>query len=117
MGMDKASMMEILWGDCFYSKKKKKTTNKSHTKKGKPNKRLFCKYIMDPIIKMHRVCGLKTEDNKEDLQKMLDNVGVVLTNKEWKEEGRSLCKTVMAKWLNASEAILEMVVLYIPSPK
>jgi len=48
---------------------------------------------------------------------MLKNVNVELTNKEWKLEGRHICKTVMAKWLNASEAILEMVVLYIPSPK
>jgi len=57
MGMSKADMMDILWGDTFYNKKKKKTTSKSHNKKGKPNKRLFCKYIMDPIIKMHKVCG------------------------------------------------------------
>jgi len=48
---------------------------------------------------------------------MLESVGVNLTQKEWKTEGRELCKTVMSKWLNASEAILEMVVLYIPSPK
>jgi hypothetical protein len=57
MGLSKEEMMDILWGDCFYNKKKKKTTNKSHNKKGKPNKRLFCKYIMDPILKMHKVCG------------------------------------------------------------
>jgi len=47
---------------------------------------------------------------------LLVKIGVELNNIEAKQTGRALCKTVMQKWLNASEAILEMVVLYIPSP-
>jgi len=34
---------------------------------------------MDPILKMHKVCGAKTDDNKEDLEKMLKSVNVELT--------------------------------------
>ena len=114
LNMTKEETMKILWGDNFYNKKKKKLTTKTHSKKGKPYKRLFVHFIMDPIIKMHKLC---MEGQVEPLKKMLKNVNVELTNKEWKLEGRHICKTVMAKWLNASEAILEMVVLYIPSPK
>jgi len=72
---------------------------------------------MDPIIKTHKVCFNKNADNMADLEKLLERLNVNMTQKEWKQEGRELCKTVMQKWLNAAEAILEMVVLHVPSPR
>ena len=33
------------------------------------------------------------------------------------EKGRKIAKAAMQKWLNASDSILEMVVLKLPSPK
>jgi len=40
-----------------------------------------------------------------------------LTNDEWELEGKKLLKTIMMKWLNAADALLEMIVLHLPSPK
>lgn len=71
MGLDLDVMMNLLWGDTFYDKKKKETTKEAFNSKGKRNKRLFCKYIMDPILKVHKVCKAKNEDNKEDLKSLL----------------------------------------------
>lgn len=117
MKLPREDMMNLLWGDCYYNKKKKKTTNKEFNKKGKANKRCFCQFIMDPIIKVHKLANEINEETRPKLEKMLNKINVELTTKEWKLDGRKLSKICMQKWLNASEAILEMVVLYVPSPK
>ena len=95
MGLEKKDMMEVLWGDCYYNKKKKKTTSKEFSKKGKAYKRCFCQFIMDPIIKVHKLCNEKSEENMSGLKKMLTAIKVELTTKEWKLDGRKLSKIIM----------------------
>ena len=48
---------------------------------------------------------------------MLKVCNVVLTSDEKLKEGKKLLKVVMSKWINAAEAILEMFVLHLPSPR
>jgi len=47
--------MVMLWGDWFYDKKKKSFTTEEFSKKQKKRKRAFCKYILDPIIKLTKI--------------------------------------------------------------
>lgn len=49
-------MREMLWGNWFYNKKKKTFTSEQFNKKGKARKRTFCKFVLDPIIKMCKIC-------------------------------------------------------------
>jgi len=95
MQTTKKDMMNILWGDCYYNKKKKVTTGEEYNKKGKLNKRCFCKFIMEPIIKVHKLCNEKNDEDLSALTKLLGKLDVTLTNKEWKQDGRKLSKTVM----------------------
>ena len=75
----------------------------------------FCKFILDPIIKITKVAF---EGTMEQIKKLAGQYKINLTNTQWKYGiGRKLCKAVMQKWLNASESILEMVVLKLPSPR
>jgi len=48
---------------------------------------------------------------------MLKACKVVLEDKEKELVGKKLLKVVMQKWINASEALLEMIVTCLPSPK
>jgi elongation factor 2 len=115
MGMEMTKLRDMLWGDWFYNKKKKTFTNEQYNKKGKPRKRTFCKFILEPIIKLTNTVFEGTLDQVKELCAKL---GVNLSNDQWKlEQGRKLAKAIMQKWLNASEAILEMVVLKLPSPR
>ena len=108
-------MTGYLWGDWFYNKKKKTFTNEEFKKSGKPRKRCFCKFILDPIIKITKLC---MEGTVEQVQKLAEKYRITLSNKQWKLGiGRKLNKAIMQKWLNASEGILEMVVMKLPSPR
>eukprot|EP01006_Ploeotia_vitrea_P045718 TRINITY_DN66965_c0_g1_i2.p2 TRINITY_DN66965_c0_g1~~TRINITY_DN66965_c0_g1_i2.p2 ORF type:complete len:153 (-),score=7.77 TRINITY_DN66965_c0_g1_i2:1599-2057(-) len=102
------------WGDNFFDAKAKKWKKEGQSEEGKPLKRAFAQFIMDPIINMARAC---MEGNTEQLNKMLDTVGVTLTQTERELTSKHLLKTVMAKWINAADTILEMIVVHLPSPR
>jgi elongation factor 2 len=49
--------------------------------------------------------------------KMLVALEINLTSEEKEWTGKLLLKTVMAKWINAADTILEMMVVHLPSPR
>merc|ERR1712134_125216 len=75
--------------------------------------RAFCQFIMTPICKMFAAI---MEDKKLKIQKLLKAVGVTLKKEEDELVGKPLLKCVMQKWLPVGDAILEMIVVKLPSP-
>ncbi|CAI5741091.1 unnamed protein product [Peronospora destructor] len=91
-------------------------TNKKWTSKNNPEgtlKRAFCQFIMDPIIKMFEAI---MNDKKAKYEKMMKAVGVELKSDEKELTGKPLLKRVMQRWLPAADAVLEMIVVHLPSP-
>jgi len=109
-GIKVSKMMDKLWGDNFFDAKNKKWKKKS----GEDDlTRCFNQFIMDPICKMFDAI---MNDKKMKIVKMLKAVGVELKPDEKELVGKPLLKRVMQKWLPASEAVLEMIVVQLPSP-
>jgi len=52
----------------------------------------------------------------EKIDKMLGNLEINLKSEEKKLEGKHLMKNIFQKWINAAEALLEMIILKLPSP-
>ena len=77
-------------------------------------KRAFAQFIMDPICQL---CRATIEGDKEKYLKMLTSLEINLTSDEKEYTGKLLLKTVMAKWVNAADTILEMMVVHLPSPR
>jgi len=77
-------------------------------------KRAFVAFIMDPIVKL---ANAMMEGNMEVANKMFDTIGLKLANEEKVLTGKHLLKTVMAKWINAADTLLEMMVVHLPSPR
>merc|ERR1711957_1139609 len=57
------------------------------------------------------------EGNKEVYEKMMNNIGLVLKGDEKDYQGKALFKCVFQKWINAADALIEMIVMKLPSPK
>ncbi|KAJ1448992.1 P-loop containing nucleoside triphosphate hydrolase protein [Pelagophyceae sp. CCMP2097] len=108
IGYDK--MMVKLWGDNFFDGPGKKWVK--NDKEG-TLERAFCQFIMSPICKMFTAI---MEDKKAKIEKMLKAVGVVLKKDAEDLSGKPLLKHVMQKWLPVGDAILEMIVVKLPSP-
>lgn len=47
--MDVDKMKEKLWGEWRFDAKAKKFTTNENSEEGKPMKRTFCEFILDPI--------------------------------------------------------------------
>jgi elongation factor 2 len=106
-------MMEKLWGDNFFDAKAKKWKTEDLADDGSQLKRCFVQFIMEPII---RLCKNAMENNKEAVWKMLAHLEIVLKTDEKELEGKALFKLIFQRWINAADALLEMIVMKLPSP-
>ena len=112
-GVDKEKMMLKLWGDNFFNPKTKKWTNKEVDADGNHLERAFNMFVLDPI---YRIFESIMNFKKDETKKLLEKLEIVLTQDEQELEGKALLKLVMRKFLPAGDALLEMVVINLPSP-
>merc|ERR1711998_374300 len=111
---DAGKLVKKMWGNNFFDSKSGKWSKKEGTgADGKPLVRGFCKFVLEPIFKMFR---LIMDGKTEKYQKLINMVGVNLTKDEQDLVGKPLVKTVMRKCLPASDALLEMITIHLPSP-
>ncbi|KAL0238827.1 hypothetical protein PCE1_004518 [Barthelona sp. PCE] len=108
-GIPFEKMMTRLWGNNFFDAKAKKWRKRAQ----EGIQRAFCQFILDPIYRVFNAC--MGEDNTA-LDRMIPVFGIDLTPQERALTSKPLLKTVMRKWLNAADALLEMIVLHLPSP-
>ncbi|CCE63246.1 hypothetical protein TPHA_0J02735 [Tetrapisispora phaffii CBS 4417] len=112
-GVDKEKMMERLWGDSFFNPKTKKWTSKETDADGKPLERAFNMFVLDPIF---RIFAAVMNFKKDEVNALLEKLEVSLKGEEKDLEGKALLKVVMRKFLPAADALLEMIVMHLPSP-
>lgn len=110
-GIAEEKMMDKLWGNWYFDAENKKWRSANNDKG--TLKRAFAQFIMDPIIKMFDAI---MNDKEAKYKKMMNAVGVVLKKDEQELKGKPLLKRVMQKWLPAADAVLEMIVVHLPSP-
>jgi len=105
--------MKKLWGDNYFNPKDKKFTTNDDNGSGGQLRRCFVEFIMKPVIQL---CRNTMEGKREIVDKMLVGLGIVLKGDEKDYEGKALFKAVFQKWLNAADALIEMIILKLPSP-
>jgi elongation factor 2 len=103
-----------LWGDEYYDPEIKKFTSKPVSKSGKPLERYVVQVIFNPLVRLFDVMQNGSMDQLND---MLPKIGVKLNEFERDYEGFKLIKAVMQKWLPAADALIEMIIDHLPSPK
>ncbi|KAJ1569448.1 Elongation factor 2, partial [Nowakowskiella sp. JEL0078] len=112
-GVDKEKMMKKLWGENYFDQKSKKWTTKNSDVDGIPLERAFNAFVLDPIF---RIVDAIMNFKKDSIDKIIDRLDIKLAKEEKELEGKSLLKVVMKKFLPAGEALLEMIVVHLPSP-
>jgi elongation factor 2 len=114
MKTDRSKIIKKLWGDHFFNPKTKKWSEESTDDDGNDLKRAFCSMILDPLLKL---ADSVKSGKKEVYEPMLKKLEIELDPDEKLLEGKHLVRKVMQKWIFASEALLEMIILHLPSPR
>jgi len=108
-GVEVSKMEKRLWGDNFFDAKRKKWT----TVMGDGCTRAFCQFCMEPIKQLFDAV---MNDKKEKLGKMMKGLNIVLKGDEKDWTQKKLLKAIMQKFIPASDALLQMIVMKLPSP-
>ncbi|KAE9363049.1 P-loop containing nucleoside triphosphate hydrolase protein [Stipitochalara longipes BDJ] len=111
-GVDRNKMMERLWGDNYFNPHTKKWTNKG-THDGKPLERAFNQFILDPIF---RIFAAVMNFKKDEITTLIDKLNIKISPEDREKEGKQLLKVVMRTFLPAADALMEMMILHLPSP-
>ena len=112
-GVQKERLMEKLWGDNYFDGKAKKWVTTGRGKDGQKLPRAWCQYVFKPIRQLFtHIMAEQTVKYTE----MIEQLGIKLTREERALVGKPLLKTVMRKFLPAGDALLEMIVMHLPSP-
>jgi len=106
-------MMKKLWGDNYYDQKGKKWKPDHNADDGSVLKRAFVQFMMEPVV---RLCKATMNNEMEKVDKMLKTLEITLKSEDRQKQGKHLMKHVFQKWINAAEALLEMIILKLPSP-
>ncbi|KAF7351238.1 putative EFT2-translation elongation factor eEF2 [Mycena sanguinolenta] len=113
-GVDRDKMMKRLWGENFFDSKTKKWTTQSTDVDGEHLERSFNMFVLDPILKVFEAVMGTAE---EAIDPVLRKLEIELTQAERSLDNKHLLKAIMTKFLPAADALLDMVVIHLPSPR
>ena len=111
--LDRQRLMKKFWGDNYFNATARQFQTEPEAD-GKQLQRCFVQFIMRPVIQL---CRNIMNDNLDAVWKMLETLNISLTSTERDKRAKDLFKCVFQKWINAAEALLEMIIMKLPSPK
>lgn len=118
LGIKKAVLEKVLWGDFYLDPKTKKVLGQKHLK-GRALKPIFVQLVLEPIWTVYEATtgGGKGKGDQALLEKVTKSLAITLPpHVARSREPRVILQTVFTAWLPLSTAVLVSVIEYLPSP-
>jgi len=108
-----SELVKKLWGDNYFNPKTKKWQEEDTDADGKKLKRGFVQFILDPL---YQVFDAIMNKNMDKLNKVIAQMKISLTNEQLQYTEKKLLKALMHNWMPCADALLETIILHLPSP-
>lgn len=114
---DENKILEKLWGDNFVDPKTNKWYTTKHLEgREEPLERGFCRLVLKPILELVRAIESNQTDTYEEIiTKKLKLELDVDSALQAKTKGK-FTEFVLSNWIDASDALLDMITSHLPSP-
>ena len=118
LGIKKAVLEKVLWGDFYLDPKTKKILGKKHLK-GRALKPIFVQLVLEPIWTVYEATtgGGMGKGDQALLEKVTKSLAITLPpHIARSREPKAILQALFAAWLPLSTALLVSVIEYLPSP-
>jgi elongation factor 2 len=112
-GIQVEKLLPQLWGEKYFDSRKKAFVTKQIAADGTKFERSFCQLVLKPIVGLSRAI---MNGEKEKYMNMFKSLEIKILEDEKFLETKELLSAVYRRWLPAGEALLEMIILHLPSP-
>jgi elongation factor 2 len=121
-GLPAEKILKKLWGDHYHDPETNTFLTSPISASGKTLPRFFCKVVMDPLIRVFNTFGPNVSmDTPRDanMDKILKAIGVTVSPSKWEsfKSPMERIKYIMLTWLPAGDALTELIVEHLPSPR
>jgi elongation factor 2 len=114
---DPDSILRRLWGDHFFDPETKKFLDVPRSASGKTLPRYIVQVFLEPLVQLWKSIMSDDAQKRDSVPAMLEKLGITLSGEKKSLTGSELLKHAMRRWLPASEALTEMIVHHLPSPR
>lgn len=118
LGIKRAIMERVLWGDFYLDPKTKKVLGQKHLK-GRALKPIFVQLVLEPIWTVYEATtgGGKGKGDPTLLEKITKSLSITIPPHVVRSrDPKAILQAVFAAWLPLSTALLVSVIEYLPSP-
>ncbi|KAA6370365.1 MAG: putative Elongation factor 2, partial [Streblomastix strix] len=102
-----------MWGENFFNPKTRKWQTSDTTEDGTKLKRGFVQLILEPL---YQVLNAIMTNDRDKLGKIMKQMDIHITPEQETFTDKHLLKAVMQNWVPASDALLETIIVHLPSP-
>ncbi|MCJ1308945.1 Cytoplasmic GTPase/eEF2-like protein (ribosomal biogenesis) [Agyrium rufum] len=118
LGIKRANLEKVLWGDFFMDPKTKRALGSKHLK-GRPLKPMFVQLVLDNIWAVYEATtgGDRGKGDPAMLEKITKSLSLTIPPHVLRsKDPRALLLTVFSAWLPLSTALLVSVIEHLPAP-
>jgi ribosome assembly protein 1 len=117
LGIKRAVLEKILWGDFYLDPKTKKVLGQKHLK-GRSLKPVFVQLVLEPLWTVYEATvGINDKGDPLKLEKITKSLSISLpAHIARSRDPKAILQAVFSAWLPLSTAVLVSVIEYLPSP-
>lgn len=115
-GWSTNALQKALWGPWYFNHKAKKIVGQKGVAGLSKARPMFVEFVLEPLWSVYQAASKDKEEAGVMVQKVIKTFNLAIPPRDLKGDPKVMVQAVMSRWLPLHEAILSMVVRFMPDP-